>query len=228
MHSGVLSGLHQTWICESESPDVSVFVPMGDHAKESCESLSLALSSDDSPSCRVICFPVDDWDRDLTPWPAPGVFRNQHFDGCAHATLAHLQDHLFPEYRSAFNVLAGYSLAGLFSLWALTASQLFCGAACCSGSLWYPGFMDYLHSASFPDPSYVYLSLGDLEEKAKNPILRTIGDETRKTAELLSQRAEIHWSDLEMNKGNHFHEPDLRTARGIIQLVHHVHSIEPY
>ena len=43
-------------------------------------------------------------------------------------------------------VIAGYSLAGLFALWAAWNSGYFRRVASVSGSLWYPGFTDYIRN----------------------------------------------------------------------------------
>ena len=64
-----------------------------------------------------------DWDRDLSPWPAEGVFRGQTFAGGAEAYRIRLMGELIPAAEEKLPVrpkkrfLAGYSLAGLFSLW---------------------------------------------------------------------------------------------------------------
>lgn len=48
--------------------------------------------------------------------------------------------------------LGGYSLAGLFSLWAAYQTNLFAGIAAASPSVWFPGFLDYakLTSSNLP------------------------------------------------------------------------------
>ena len=74
--------------------------------------------------------PVADWNRDLSPWAAPAVFGDEDFSGGGAATLARLETQL--DNQPAY--LAGYSLAGLFALWAMCECPLIRGAACCSGS----------------------------------------------------------------------------------------------
>jgi predicted alpha/beta superfamily hydrolase len=41
-------------------------------------------------------------------------------------------------------IIGGYSLAGLFALWASTRTDLFFGVAAASPSVWFPGFIDYM------------------------------------------------------------------------------------
>ena len=67
--------------------------------------------------------------------------------------------------------------------------------------------------------SRVYLSLGDKEEKARNPVMRTVGDCIRRQAAMLDGDAAYRECILEMNQGNHFREPDLRTAKGFAWLL---------
>ena len=59
----------------------------------------------------------------------------------------------------------------------------------------------------------VYLSLGNKEPKTKNPLMRTVGDRIEETFEILEEKAGCD-AKLEWNQGNHFKEPDIRTAKG--------------
>jgi len=65
----------------------------------------------------------------------------------------------------------------------------------------------------------VYLSLGDKEEKTRNPVMRTVGDNIRRQHELLQADPSCEKCILEMNQGNHFKEPDIRTAKGFAWLL---------
>ena len=165
----------------------------------------------------LIGFPVEDWNRELSPWTAPPVFGSEPFSGCAGATLARITSFLSEDRvkNAAFSpeyLIAGYSLAGLFSLYAVSVSDVFSGAAAVSPSVWFPGWLDW--SASHPPRcGHVYLSLGDREEKTKNPVLRTVGDAIRREKELLDSLGIP--SVLEWNPGNHFTDCNLRLARGI-------------
>lgn len=68
---------------------------------------------------------VDLWEENFSPWCAPRVFaKGPNFDDGAQKTLDTLIDQVIPWAESelteppAYRVLVGYSLAGLFSLWA--------------------------------------------------------------------------------------------------------------
>jgi hypothetical protein len=63
----------------------------------------------------------------------------------------------------------------------------------------------------------VYLSLGDREEKTRNPVMARVGDAIREAYDHLRQTG----TDcvLEWNKGNHFKDADLRTAKAFAWLM---------
>jgi len=68
---------------------------------------------------------VDLWEKNFSPWCAPRVFaKGPNFGDGAQKTLDTLINHVIPWTESdlteppAYRVLVGYSLAGLFSLWA--------------------------------------------------------------------------------------------------------------
>lgn len=170
-------------------------------------------------------FKVDDWNADLSPWEAPPVFGNEAFGGGAEATLRCVTDKLLPELIPQLNCgqdaeiyIGGYSLAGFFALWAAYQTNMFRGVAAASPSVWFPGWIDYAGSNAIRT-GRVYLSLGDKEEKTRNPVMRTVGDNIRRQYEMLQGDAHCEECTLEMNQGNHFKEPDIRTAKGFAWLL---------
>ena len=106
-----------------------------------------------------------DWNADLSPWKADAVFPGDSaFEGKADALIQELIRHpVIGNTQWKYRIIAGYSLAGLFSLYACTKTDLFDGCVSCSGSLWYPGFLQYLKEHSL-NTSVVYLSLGEKEK----------------------------------------------------------------
>ena len=151
---------------------------------------------------------VHDWNRDLSPWPAPAVFGKNGFGDGADATLREILS--LCGDRDKTYCVGGYSLAALFALWAGSRSDAFFAVAAASPSLWFPGFTDYL-TAHPVRCERVYLSLGDREEKTKNPVMATVGERTRQTAALL--RGQGVDCLLEWNQGSHFQNADIRTAK---------------
>ena len=160
---------------------------------------------------------VNSWNTDLSPWPAPAVFGDEDFGEGASRTLEILLREIIPEILSENEkiYLGGYSLAGLFALWAGYQTDFFEGIAAASPSIWFPGFTDYMRANTL-QAGAVYLSLGDREEKTRNRAMATVGSGIRRQAELLSGATE---SILEWNKGNHFKNPDLRTAKAFAWLM---------
>ncbi len=163
---------------------------------------------------RLLAFRIRDWNRELSPWEAPPVFGREGFGTGAQETLTALLERCGePEKRY---YLGGYSLAGLFALWAAGQTERFAGIAAASPSVWFPGFPAYLE-AHPPRTERVYLSLGDREEKTRNPVMAQVGDRIRQLHGWLSDRG-LNCT-LEWNPGNHFRDPALRTARAFAWVL---------
>ncbi len=168
-----------------------------------------------------------DWNRELSPWPAKRCFKGgEDFAGEAPLFLRSLLE-LLPKAETALNwrparrVIAGYSLAGLFSLWAFCETDAFAAAVSASGSLWFDDFHDYLSSHLPQRPeSAVYLSLGDAEEKTRNPRLAAVGERTRSAHALLLSRGLT--AALEWNPGGHFQNPPARLRQGVRWALQHI------
>lgn len=161
----------------------------------------------------LLTLKVNDWNGDLSPWTAPPVFGNVPFGDGAPATLSSLLNEV-PKTKELY--IGGYSLSGLFALWAAFNSPVFKGVAAASPSAWFPGFVDYAKNNT-PQTAAIYLSLGDKEEKTRNPVMATVGTSIRQLHDIFREK-EIPCI-LEWNEGNHFREPDLRTAKGFAWLL---------
>ena len=157
---------------------------------------------------------------DYSPWQAEG------FAGNGQKTLDSVKE-LLRGYKTVPAAVCGYSLAGLFALWAFYETGLFKGAVSCSGSLWFEGFMDYLKARTAPENSFVYLSLGGKEEKTDHPVMKTIGDRTRETNKLLLKDPNIVDTTLVMNKGGHFGDAAGRLALGCGWMVEKLYKEIP-
>ena len=161
--------------------------------------------------------PVESWNDALSPWKSPAVWGKQGFGGKAADTLRFLIEQVIPSLKQQFDlpenvkiILGGYSLAGLFALWASTQTNLFYGIAAASPSVWFPGWMEF--EQQYPmQTQRVYLSLGDKEERTKNTVMAVVGDNIRTLhSQLIARGADC---TLEWNSGGHFKDTDLRTAR---------------
>ncbi len=161
--------------------------------------------------------PVTNWNADLSPWEAPAVWGEQGFGGNAADTLRFLMEQVVLTLKQQFNfpenvkiILGGYSLAGLFALWASTQTDLFYGIAATSPSVWFPRWMEFEQQHPI-QAQRVYLSLGDKEEHTKNPVMAAVGDHIRALHSQLTERGVD--CTLEWNSGGHFKDADLRTAK---------------
>ena len=157
---------------------------------------------------KMIAVKVGDWNSDLSPWTAPAVFGNEDFGDGAEDTLNEILKVCNDHDRKY--IIGGYSLAGLFALWAAYHTDVFSGVAAASPSMWFPGFTDHMRENELKCRR-IYLSLGDREEKTKNQVMATVGDKIKTAYEILhEQGAECV---LEWNQGNHFKDADIRTVR---------------
>ena len=82
--------------------------------------------------------------------------------------------------------------------------------------MWFPGFTDYM-KLNKTHASCVYLSLGDREDRARNPVMATVGERIRAAFELL--KGQGVQTVLEWNRGNHFQDADIRTAKAFAWVL---------
>ena len=188
--------------------------PVDDHELEELETEINEIRKRVQIDFRLIAVKVEDWNHDLSPWKAPAVFGKEDFgDGAGDMLrfiLAQCAD------RSKTYYIGGYSLAGLFSLWAAYQTDVFAGVAAASPSIWFPGFLQYMRENNIRTNA-VYLSLGDREEKTRNPVMATVGDCIREGHALL-QSGGIR-TTLEWNPGNHFKDAGIRTAKAFAWVM---------
>ena len=176
-------------------------------------------------SAAVVRVPVRSWNDSLTPWPAVGVRPGAPgFGGHAEETLAELVGAAIPAVEAAHGLaparraICGYSLGGLFSLYAFARDgSPFSACACLSGSVWYEGWVDYLRRVC-PCGSgrYAYLSIGKKERRAGAPIMRTVQDDLEACAAILRERG--HAVDMVVGPGNHMQHHTERLAAGLAAL----------
>ena len=180
---------------------------------------------------------VDLWEENFSPWCAPRVFaKGPNFGDGAQKTLDTLINQVIPWAESeltelpAYRVLVGYSLAGLFSLWAGVSqpgaphvdapTPTFQRIGAVSGSFWFPGLLDYVNqqlSGGAVGLTHAYLSLGDREARTPNPQIMHV----RENAELLASKLENAGitSTFELNRGNHFQNVEGRMQKALDWLV---------
>lgn len=195
---------------------------------DSSAALWQSLQQSSCPDCSLVVISNLNWNDDMTPWPAPPIAKSASpCTGGADDYLPLLLHTIIPQaerllpYPPSRRVIAGYSLAGLFALYALYQTDVFSCAASMSGSLWYPGFASYVSAHPMKrKPDFIYLSLGTKEKKTRNPLMQTIQMRTEEI-ERYYHAMGIR-TVLEMNEGNHFKDVVKRITAGICCVVSHI------
>lgn len=219
-----------------------IYLGIDEHDLKGLE-ITCELIKESCPDCSyiIVSYMPGDWNTDFSPWPAPPVFGNEDFKGCAQDTLdwltkyciPYIEQEYIPQQSDIENLsidaesteitrhIAGYSLAGLFSLWGFYETGLFTHVVSASGSLWFPNWLDYVQEKATPENSSIYMSLGDKEDNAKQPVMDTVGDVTRAMYEIIQANANVENHILEWNQGKHFKDVPQRIAKGIVWSLQH-------
>lgn len=211
----------QCFLYDCGSMDTLLIQPIGEHSLETIDAeVSQLEEMAGSRSFTLAAF-LTNWNQDLPPWEAEAVFGEEAFGNGAQGTLDFIIGSLIPEITAGSKptiYLGGYSLAGLFALWAAYQTDAFAGIAAASPSVWYPGWIDFAEECEIKAP-VVYLSLGKKEEKVRHPLMKTVGDNIRRLNEILESSLANRSCTLEMNPGNHFVDADLRMAKGFAWVM---------
>ncbi|MCR4722861.1 MAG: alpha/beta hydrolase [Eubacteriales bacterium] len=171
----------------------------------------------------LVCVSGIDWNRDLSPWEAPRAFKGEDdFSGGADQFTEILVNTVIPQAEEGLIIrdryIAGYSLAGLFAVYAPFVTDRFNGFASVSGSMWYDGFIDFIktHETAVP-VTKAYFSLGDKEKNTRNHRMAVVEDCAAAACGLFRERGAS--AVFELNEGNHFKDEKLRVIKGIDFLV---------
>ncbi len=215
---------------EKENRRIEMYGPDGDkalplvlfHAVErEGEALWNACRELNCPDFTLAVICDVDWERELSPWAAPAAFPGTpDFGGEADGYLQKLTGQILPSIeerlpqKPTYRVLAGYSLAGLFSLYAAFRTSEFKRILTASGSMWYPNFAEYAMSNPIsPAVNRIYFSLGDREKRTRNPQMATVEEKTMALQKYFEEQGLA--TIFELNPGNHFKDSELRVAKGI-------------
>lgn len=185
------------------------------------EAVVKLLKGQEYFSFPLLCINNLEWQKDMCPWDSPALINTEKdFIGGADEYLPLLEKEIIPKAveilgeEPSYYALAGYSLAGLFALYAGYRSALFSRIASVSGSLWYPDFVSFAKEKKMLSKvERLYLSLGTDEAKTKHAVLSTI---ERKTWELVEHyQSSGYCVNFELNPGNHFCEVEQRIEKAI-------------
>lgn len=189
---------------------------------QAIDERSLSLAEEEAGLIRkmssidfyMVAVIVDDWFIDLSPWKAPAVYGNDSFGDGAEKSLEFILG--LCSDNTAKYYLGGYSLSGLFALWAAYQTSVFTGIAAVSPSLWFPHFSDYMENHHICCDR-VYLSIGDKEGKTRNKVMSSVDDNIRIAYDTLKSRSVD--CILEYNRGNHFTDVEKRCARAFSRVI---------
>ena len=204
----------KTYVFGDPKAPVCLIQPVDDHDLEGIRNEYEKIRELTDMDFCLTAVKVNDWNKDLSPWEAPAVFGIENFGSGASDTLKEILSLCTDKDKKYY--IGGYSLAGLFSLWVSVQTDRFEGVAAASPSVWFPDFLDYIRERK-PLCKKIYLSLGDKEEKTKNPVMAMVGDKIRELDSFLVQ--EGFDCVLEWNEGNHFKDFDIRTAKAFASLM---------
>lgn len=161
----------------------------------------------------VMIYPYD-WNYCMTPWKYHD--KNMGKTGGGEEFLSWFISEIYDEkYQRQY--IGGYSLGGLFALFAACEKELFDGIMSVSGSLWYPGALEYFNEKSIGKRiGKIYMSLGDKESLTKNAEREKVGFNTEKLAEVFGKTKEVFF---EYNRGGHFTDINGRIAKSILTEI---------
>lgn len=161
----------------------------------------------------VMIYPYD-WNYCMTPWKYQN--KNMGKTGGGEEFLSWFVSEIYDEkYQRQY--IGGYSLGGLFALFAACEKELFDGVISVSGSLWYPGALEYFNEKTIGKRiGKIYMSLGDKEALTKNAEREKVGFNTEKLAEVFGKTKEVFF---EYNRGGHFTDISERIVKSILTEI---------
>ena len=205
---------------ESESPVIylNTFLDEGQKVYEAAQAAGC-------PPFTLVAISDLEWNHDMVPWDGPSAFKNaEPCTGGADDYLRLLTEEIIPTAEKGiagvpcWRGIAGYSLAGLFALYAIYQTDLFSRVGSISGSLWFPGMKEYIFSHE-PTcwPGCMYFSLGDKESKTRNQVLRNVRQNTDEIHAFY--RGKGIDTTFQLNPGNHYNQAVERTVDGLCWLL---------
>ena len=197
----------------------------------------------------MVFFDCVEWARALMPWADDAVSRDAEVGRHAPDTLRFIEHTLLPWLRERFGalpcIIGGYSLGGLFALWAARNTDAFAAVAAASPSLWINGLGEYAAAHPILSPQAtahhslnttlqistpqhittttpIHLSLGDREEHCRNQRMKRIGDCVRAEHTLLCQQLSPTAVTLRWHEGGHFGAEAERTAEAFAWCIEQI------
>lgn len=213
-----------TYACEN--PKYFLIQAVDENDIEVLDKQMELLQKETKEAVFMLAFKVNNWNNDLSPWTMSAIFGKEDFGGRGECTLRFVENtllsHVFDSYKldsTTKIILGGYSLAGLFALWAGYNTDKFDAIVAASPSVWFKDWAEFVQEVR-PKTSSIYLSLGDKEEKTRNKTMASVGNVIRIQEEVLKKHG-IN-SILEWNRGGHFQDSEVRLVKGFAWAIENI------
>ena len=200
----------------ADDPACLLVQPSARHENATLEAEAQQIAALTTVPFALATIELEDWVRDLMPWPDGNITSDPEAGKRGQDTLDYVLMALVPELQRRYGslpvILGGYSLGGLFALWASMQTDSFKAVAAASPSVWIHNWIPFARKhATLADD--VYLSLGNQEEHVKNQAIERVGDNLRAQYELLKEQLGPDHCTLFWETGNHFTDNEGRLAR---------------
>ena len=206
----------------SDRPSCILVQPSARHENATLEAEAAQIASLSRKPFVLATIELEDWIIDLMPWPDGNISRDTDAGKHGQETLQYLLLSLVPELHRRYGplpvILGGYSLGGLFALWASTQTDTFRAIAAASPSVWIHGWLPFARK-HLPLAEDIYLSLGKQEEHVKNQAIARVGDNLRAYHALLQEQLGPEHCTLVWEEGNHFTDNERRLARAFAFVI---------
>lgn len=213
----------------TEHPEVLLIQPSARHEtkNDGINREVKALAANATKGFAIVFFDTMEWAKALMPWHDEAVSRDEEVGMHAQDTLIYIEESLVPWLHERFGklpcIIGGYSLGGLFALWAARQSTAFGAVAAASPSLWIKGWADFADNHSL-NAQLAYVSLGDREEHCRNQRMARIGDCVRHEHMTLITQLGTSVTTLEWNSGGHFGNEAERTAKAFAWCIENINK----
>ena len=192
------------------------------------EDLSVGLEGlSERYGVSIVVIEDVNWNDDLTPWPAEGVFKKaKPFGGHATSFLDKLTREIIPKTEERMGIekaertILGVSLSGLFAVWSAYNTDAFTNIISISGSLWYDDLVEWMkENAPSTSIRKVCMLLGEKEKLAKDKRMATVEERTHAAADILKEKTQANVM-FELVEGTHFSPilPRLERAFEVVYL----------
>ena len=206
----------------SERPECVLIQPSARHENVTLEAEAEQIAERSGVPFVLATIELEDWIIDLMPWPDGNISREPEAGKHGQDTLEYVLESLIPELQKRYGplpvMIGGYSLGGLFALWASAQSDRFKAVAAASPSVWIKDWIPFAKKHA-PMADAVYLSLGNQEEHVKNQAIARVGNCLRTQHSLLQEQIGADNCTLFWEQGGHFNDNEGRLARAFAWCI---------